>query len=208
MEIKRITSYDDPRFDIEVLKQRCAFLVANRYLCSFRILDQNSATLLCEPHLDVDALIEEFRFYAEHITRFFEPNGDLIREFPPLDVFEVNIADIQPSQFVVDLDKVAAISTFIHKGDDVIVPVATINGHLASLDGHTRLYYAAQRGFNQVKGFFTEPGEYTAGFVAASRTRGVYSPFDLTAVPHDAYKREWHKFCDDFFASGKQQEQE
>lgn len=88
-------------------------------------------------------LIEEFRFYTPHITKFFDGYGELIKEYPPVPIFKIPVAEIQPSQFFIDEDKIAAIRSFIHCSQDIIIQVMRHNGRYISLDGHTRLYYAA-----------------------------------------------------------------
>lgn len=53
MEIRRINNYSDSRFSEKVLKQHGAF------------------------EADV---IEEFRYYAEHITKFYNESGQTVAE--------------------------------------------------------------------------------------------------------------------------------
>lgn len=198
-KIQRVNTYEDERFYKDILRQHGAFIVDEKYKCSFRIIGKDSASVFFDKEIDVYELLDEFRFYAEHITNFYDENMRLIKAFPPIELFYVNIKDIQPSQFFVDLDKVNSIKAFIGSEEDLYIPIAKIEDCLVSLDGHTRLYYAATRGYTRVRAFFTKPGDYLDGFVKEARKRKIYSPYDLELVSHEEYKIKWHKFCDDFF---------
>ncbi len=201
--IQRINTYADDRFDLDILRQHGAFLVDDKYKCSFRIIDKDSAIVYFDREIDVYELIDEFRFYAEHIINFYDENMKLIKAFPPIEIFYVNIKDIQPSQFFVDMDKVNAIATFIESEEDIYIPLAKIEDGFVSVDGHSRIYYAATKGYRRVKAFITEPGDYLKGFVEEARKRKIYSPYDLELIPHEEYNIKWHKFCDDFFKDRK-----
>lgn len=198
-KIQRINTYEDHRFDEDILRQHGAFVVDEKYKCSFRIIDKDSAIVFFDKEIDVIKLIEEFRFYSEHITNFYDENMNLIKAFPSLELFQINLEDIQPSQFFVDIEKVEAIEGFVKSWEDIYIPLAKIKDYIVSEDGHTRLYYAATKGYSKVWGFFTEPGDYTEEFAKEARKRKVYSPYDLKLLTHEEYKLKWHKFCDDFF---------
>ena len=199
-KIKRIDSYVDERFDDEVLKQHGAFIVDEKYKCSFKIINKDSAIVYFDKEVEVLEVIDEFRFYSEHITNFYNENNELIKTFPEVDVFDIEINNIQPSQFFVDLDKVNAIETFIKDEDDIIIALIKKDDQFISLDGHTRLYYAVSKGYSKVKGFLTETDESIYGFVEEARKRNVFNPSQLILVPHDEYEIKWNKFCDDFFS--------
>ncbi|WP_017416415.1 hypothetical protein [Clostridium tunisiense] len=198
-KIQRINNYDDERFDKEILRQHGAFVVDGKYNCSFKIVNDDSAIVFFGKEIDVLQLIDEFRFYSEHIVNFYNKNMELIKVFSPIKVFSILIRDIQPSQFFVDMDKVKAIQSFINNEEDIIIPLAKLKDSFISLDGHTRLYYAVSRGYTKVKGYLTEPGDYLEGFVEEARKRKVYSPYNLELISHEDYKIKWDKFCDDFF---------
>ncbi len=144
-------------------------------------------------------LIDEFRFYSEHIVNFYNESMEWIKSFPPKEIFYINIKDIQPSQFFVDMDKVKAIDFFIESEDDICIPLAKINNCFISEDGHTRLYYAVTKEYSRVRAYFTEPRGYTEEFAEEARKRNMYSPYDLKLLSHEEYKEKWDKFCDDFF---------
>lgn len=199
-KIQRINSYEDDRFDKDILNQHGAFIVDEKYKCSFKIINKDSAIVLFDKKVDVFQLIDKFRFYSGHIINFYGEDMELIKAFPTINIFHITIKDIQPSQFFVDMDKVKAIESFIKSEEDIIISLAKTKDSFISLDGHTRLYYAVSKGYSKVKGYFTEPGDYLEDFVEEARRRNIYSPYDLELISHEEYEIKWNKFCDDFFS--------
>lgn len=207
MEIKRINSYDDPRFDKDILLQHGAFLLDGETPCSFRITGRSCASVFCPKALDLTEAIEEFRFYTPHIVEFYNADGQLIKKYPDAKIIALDLKEIQPSQFYASEEKIEAISTFIHSGEDIIVQIGVIEGRFISLDGHTRLVYAAKKGWNRVYGCLAEDtGEYIKDFVEGARQRGIFTPYDIELVSQKEYEIKWHKFCDDYFAKKNNQE--
>ncbi|WP_373898544.1 hypothetical protein ACER0A_006365 [Haloimpatiens sp. FM7315] len=202
-KIQRINTYEDDRFEKDILKQHGAFVIDGKYKCSFRIINKDSSMVFFDREIDVLELIDEFRFYSEHIINYYDKNMKLIKAFQPIKTFYINIKDIQPSQFYVDKDKVKAVETFIGNEEEICIPVFKLEGYFVSLDGHTRLYYAVTKKYSRVRAYFSEPGDYLEDFVAEARKRHVYSPFDLSLISHKEYEQKWNKFCDDFFKSKK-----
>ena len=197
--IKRIDTYSDKRFDQEVLLQHGAFLVDDKHKCTFRIIDKSTAIIEFDSGVNCDELIDEFRFYTEFITNFYDRNMNLIKSFKPIKTFKIDVSDIQPSQFLVDQDKVDAVGTFINNEDDIYIPLAKIGDRYVSRDGHTRLYYATIMKFSSINGFLSDPGDYLDEFAEEARKKQVFSARDLTKVSHEEYEVGWNKFCDDFF---------
>lgn len=197
--IERINHYDDDRFSKNVLYQHGAFL-ANGKPYEVEVTDRQSAVIRGEDARLYPEIIDTFRFYAGHIRRFTDKDGKLVEEFPPVDVFNVRLEQIQPSQFYVDEDKLAAVKTFIHAPDDIVIPVLRDGEGYISMDGHTRLAAAIDAGYEEVCAFIDEDSEYIHGFVDEARKRGVYSPYDLKRVTHGEYEVLWNKFCDEYFA--------
>ena len=208
MEIQRINTYKDDRFPKEILLQHGAFVIDGHQICMFKIIDHYSAEIYFDQDMEILPVIKEFREYAEHITRFYDKNHNKIVEYPPISVKSLPLDQIQPSQFFVDEDKVAAVSTFIYGPEDVIIPVAYDEriGKYLSLDGHSRLYYAAVQGWETVRAFETTPGSYIYAFSIyafsdEARRRGVFHAKDIVSLSHQAYVQQWYSFCDDFFAN-------
>ncbi len=202
MEIERINTYHDPRFREKVLRQHGCFL-ADGFPCEVEITGEETAVIrlgeLPESGEAYQELIEAFRFYAEHITRFLNERGELIAEFLPLELFPVKLTDIQPSQFFVDEEKLRAVETFLSAGEEIKIPLVRYGERYLSCDGHTRLYLAAQKGFPAVRGFLTEENEVLLEFAEEAKKRGVFTPMELQLLSHEEYEQKWNRFCEDFF---------
>lgn len=206
MDIKRVDGYEDGRFQKAVLEQHGAFLL-DGLPCVFLITSPCTAQVSCPGWKGElpEELFQEFRFYAEHITRFVDGQGRLLREYPQVELFPVSISEIQPSQFFADEEKLRAVAGFVKTGEDVVVPLLREEGtgRYISLDGHTRLCKALELGLGQVYGFLTQGGDYIADFVAEAKKRGVFGVKDIQRLPHSQYELCWNRFCDEFFAKKK-----
>lgn len=202
MQIERIHNYIDSRFPSEVLWEHGAFLIDNYRPCMFKIRDYHSATVFFDDYTNISEIIDEFRFYAEHITVFYDNKDRIIAEYPPVTLKTIPLEEIQPAQFYVDLDKVKAVSRFIRNSGDIIIPVIydTDVGRWVSLDGHSRMYYASTQGWQTVRAFESKPGAYVPRFVEESRQRGILSPKDIIPLQHDEYEEKWFGFCKTIFA--------
>ncbi len=202
MEIERIDTYKDSRFREEALRQHGCFLV-DGIPCEVEITGKTTAVIrlgeLPESGEAYKELIETFRFYAEHITRFLKEDGTLIAEFPPVELFPVTLSEIQPSQFFVDEEKLRAVEVFISDGEEIVIPLIRYGERYLSCDGHTRLYLAAKKGFSTVRGFLAEENEVLLEFAAEAQKRGVFTPMDLKLLPHEEYEQQWNRFCEEFF---------
>lgn len=202
MEIERVDSYKDTRFSEKVLYQHGAFLVDGKYPCEVEILNSNTAVIDYYDSSVYHLIIERFRFYAEHITRFLDKKGNLIKEFPAVSLFQIKLQEIQPSQFYIDIEKIDAVQKFIIQPEDIIIPVFPYQGKYISLDGHTRLFVAKQKKFSYVQAFFADSGDYLSSifaFVEEAQKRGIFLVGDMKAVSHKDYKVLWYGFCDTFF---------
>lgn len=199
VKIQRINAYDDTRFSEKILKQHGAFVINDTILCEVEIVGTLEAVIHGEIEEFYDTLIDEFRFYTEHICRFYNEKKELIKEFEPKKLFFVALKDIQPSQFYVDEEKIEAVKSFIREPKDIIIPLIKDNGQYISLDGHTRLATAVELGFGEVLGFCTEINEYIYAFANEAKKRGIHTPYDLKKVSHAEYDVLWNQFCDAFF---------
>lgn len=203
MNIERIDTYQDKRFSQEALNQHGCFLVDDAPYEIVIFSDNEAIVYGTDPSVYAE-LIEEFRFYTPHITLFYDRNRRVIKEFPRKQIFTVRLEQVQPSQFYVDEDKIAAISSFIHKPEDIIIQVLSFEGRYISLDGHTRLYYAVMQGWESVRAVTEVSDEWVYRFVEEARKRNIYTPADLMLVSHAEYMEKWNRFCDDFFAEAEE----
>ena len=115
----------------------------------------------------------------------------------------LHLDQVQPSQFLVDVDKIAAISAFIQKPQDIIIQVLPHENRFISLDGHTRLYYAVMNGWECIRAVVEASDNWVYKFVTEAQNRGVYTPKDMALVSHAEYEEQWLRFCDDLFASNR-----
>ena len=198
MEIKRINTYDDNRFSQTVLHQHGCFLVDGKPY-EVEIISDYEAVISGEDQHGYAEIIEEFRFYTPHITLFYNRDGQIVKEYPRAPLLTLCLDQIQPSQFFVDEDKIAAISSFIHKPQDIIIQVLPSEDRFISLDGHTRLYYAVMKGWECVRAVVESSDDWVYKFVTEAQKRGIYTPKGMALVSHDEYEEKWNRFCDDFF---------
>lgn len=206
IEIERINTYDDNRFPPEVLLQHGAFVVNGNLPYGVEIIDECSAVVHGEYPEYYAQVIEEFRFYAEHITRFYDEKRNLLREYDGVHTFWVDFREIQPSQFFVDREKEEAVASFVQKEEDIILPLIRYDGRYVSLDGHTRMAVGIRKGFTKGKGFLTQCGEYIYGFVDEARKREITSPYDMEELSHEEYEIRWNRYCEEYFQEKEKQE--
>ena len=200
MNITRVNSYKDDRFSQKVLLQHGCFLVEEAPY-EVEIISDFEAIVRGENREMYPEVIEEFRFYTPHITRFLDGHGGIVKEYPKAQPFSVSLEQIQPSQFYVDEEKLAAVSSFIREPNDIIIQVLPFEGRFISLDGHTRLYLAVLKGWDSVRAVVDTSSDYIYGFAAEAKRRNIHSPKDMERISHSEYEEKWHRFCDDFFAN-------
>lgn len=200
MDIRRINTYTDPCFSQKVLYQHGCFLV-DEEPCEIEIISDFEAVIRGKNQEAYPAVIEEFLFFTPHITVFYNEKHEIVKQYPKAELLTLSLEELQPSQFYVDEEKVAAVSTFIDKGEDIIVQVSKHRDRYISLDGHTRLYYAVLQGFATVRAVIAETDEYIMDFVEEAVKRGIHTPKDLILLPHEEYEEKWNKYCDEYFSN-------
>ena len=173
MEIQRINSYADARFAKNILYQHGCFVIDGKPY-EIEIVSDFEAIVRGENPQAYQKAIEEFRFYAPHVTMFYDSHKNILLAFPQAQCLTVSLNNIQPSQFFVDEEKIAAIRTFIHKPEDVILQLLPHNGRYICLDGHTRLYYAVMQGWNHVRGVIETSSDYIYAFAEEASRRGIF----------------------------------
>lgn len=200
MDIARIDSYTDSRFSKNVLNQHGAYLVDNEPY-QIEITDSNSAVIQGKDPAVYKPLIEEFRFHAPHIIKFYDKGSKLIAKYSIPNLLDIPLESIQPSQFFVDEDKLKAVRTFIGKAEDIVVQVMPYGDRYISLDGHTRLYFAVRNGFVTVKAVESETDDWVWPFVHEAERRNILCPRDMILLPHEQYEIQWNQYCDEVFAN-------
>ncbi len=200
IKITRVNVYSDSRFNKKVLNQHGAFTVNDKYLYEVEIFNENSARISGSKKKYYKDLIKEFRFFAEHITNFFDASGKKILEYKPINIFKVDIDKIQPSQFYVSNDKKQAIKSFVETEKDIIIPLTPLKDKYISLDGHTRLLVAIDLGFEYVYGFVTETSEHIFDFVTEAKAKNINNVRDIEVLDHKDYIEKWIGYCDEYWS--------
>ena len=200
MNITRINAYDDHRFSQEALNQHGCYLADGVMPIEIRIISRSEAIIIGDEAY-FDEVIDEFRFNAEHITKFYDESGKTVKQFKDLELFKLDLDKIQPIQFFVDRDKLEAVRTFVTREEDVIIPVAKHEGAYASLDGHTRLYLAYILGFKHVYAYISQDFDGFDYFFDEARKRNIYAAKDLILLDHEEYIEKWDKFCDEYYTT-------
>lgn len=198
MEIQRIDTYSDDRFSQTVLNQHGAYWIAgNPY--EIEIVGRDTAIVRGADPAAFRELIETFRFHAPHITRYLDQRGERLAEYDRVELLTVGLDGIQPSQFFVDEEKLRAVKTFVHHADDIVIQVLPWEGRFVSLDGHTRLYLAAKRGYDSVCAVVSETDDYIWTFVREAQKRGITCPRHMKLLSHEQYELQWNQYCDSVF---------
>ena len=200
IDIQRIDSYDDKRFDQAALNQHGCFVVNGKFLYQIKIISKNSALIKGDEKY-LSEVINNFRFFAEHIINFYSMDGKIIKKFRSPKIFKLHLDNIQPTQFYIDRKKLDAVKTFVKNSEDIIIPVAKYEDKYISLDGHTWLYLAYNLGFSFIYAFITEIFDGTDYFVKESSKRGIKAVKDMILLSHEDYILKWDKFCDEYFES-------
>lgn len=198
IQIKRIDSYADDRFSKQVLCQHGAFVVNDSLLYEVEIISKNEAIIRGNEKF-YGEVIDKFRFWAGHITKFYDKEGNIVVESNDIPTIDIAIEKIQPSQFYVNLVKKQAVENFIRVEDDVIIPLVEYGERYISMDGHTRLSVAIDKGFKTVKGIVVQGDDWLYKFVEEAIKRNIKSPYDLKVLSHEEYDIKWNQYCDEFF---------
>lgn len=198
--IKRLDANEHVNVEDDVINQHGVFVIDNKEICTVRIISMNSAIVMLDNYVYLDELIDEFRYYAEHITIFYDDKKHIIKEFPAVQLKEIDLLKIQPSQFYINESKIDAISTFVNSKEDVIIPVYKLHSVYVAVDGHTRLYVANQKGLQKVYIFETSEQEELGDFVIEAQRRNINKITDCEVLNDEAYKKEWYTYCNQYFS--------
>lgn len=120
------------------------------------------------------------------------------------DLSELTLADIQPSQFYISEQKLAAVERWFTPNDLSNfgpIPIKLLDGVPVMTDGHTRAVAALRAGLVAVPLIWDEDEldwRMYRACVMACRSRGIGSPWDLLGriVPAEAYAVQWDRWCD------------
>lgn len=197
--IQRIHSYIHPEFSQAVLNQHGAFLI-DGIPCAFEIVGVDLAQITTSWSDSLDEVIDEFREYAQHITRFIDADNHVIKEFEPIPLIKIPIALLQPSQFYINQEKLRAIGTWIVSEEQVIIPVVKMRSQFVVADGHTRLYAALKHGIQEAYMYIIEEPAYLSDFVSEALILNIKKIDDLQELDALEYEKKWIDFCKTYFS--------
>ena len=121
-----------------------------------------------------------------------------------MDIHEIKLWDIQPSQFYLSEEKLRAIDTWFNPEDlsnFEPVPVRILNGRIIFTDGHTRAWAAYSAGLEQIPLVWDEDELDLEAYqlcVDACLERNVRSVADFAGriLSEEAYREKWDGWCD------------
>lgn len=121
-----------------------------------------------------------------------------------IEIKQLNLLDLQPSQFYISQEKMERIERWFDSGDLSAfqpIPVKILDGRPVMTDGHTRAVVALQAGITNVPLRWDEDDldwEMYRACVVACNERGIHSPADLMGRVVDAvaYQQKWELWCD------------
>ncbi len=121
-----------------------------------------------------------------------------------MNINEIRILDIQPSQFYISEKKIDMIKRWFNPYDlsnFEPIPIKDLNGALIFTDGHTRAYVAYQAGLSQVPLIWDDDELDWQAYqicVSACKKRGIKSIADLGGriLSHCQYIEKWDGWCD------------
>ena len=90
--VNRVNTYLDDRFLKKVLNQHGAFLVGDDPY-EVEIVSKTDAIIRGKNSNFYEAVIDEFRFYAEHITNFWDETNNLVKTYPAVELVKIPMAE-------------------------------------------------------------------------------------------------------------------
>ncbi|WP_250228147.1 hypothetical protein [Anaeropeptidivorans aminofermentans] len=180
------------------MNQHGAFLI-DETPCSFEIINMDTARISTLWQGSLDKIIDEFREFAGHITKFIDEENRMIQSFEAISLALIPIEKLQPSQFFVNTEKLNAINQWLLSKEQVIIPAVKSEGSFIVIDGHTRLYAAIKKGIEEAFFYTIERPSYIHDFVKEAMKRNIYSIRNLQELPPDKYEKEWIGFCNNYF---------
>lgn len=121
-----------------------------------------------------------------------------------MQINELNLKDLQPSQFYISEKKLKDIEAWLNPADLSCfepIPVKLLDGRPVMTDGHTRAVAALRAGLEAVPLVWDEDElswDMYRACVAACREQGIESPRDLMTriISEEEYREKWDKWCD------------
>lgn len=117
-----------------------------------------------------------------------------------IEAFKIDINDIAPAQLTVDEEKFKRVAQWIEKPEDIVICCVRIGDKIVSIDGHSRLVAAYNRGFGYVYAFFETDNssfEFFRTCLGWCEEQGIFSIKDLAerVVSPSEHERIWVNKC-------------
>lgn len=115
-------------------------------------------------------------------------------------VFRIDINEITPEQLTVDKVKLDRVNSWIERPEDIIVSCVKIGNKIVSIDGHSRLVAAYNKGFEYVYAYM-EPDIGNIQFYETCmrwcEEQGIFTIKDLSdrVVTPEEHERLWINRC-------------
>lgn len=173
----------------------------------------------CEDDIVFKGLIDEMAYWSPYLKRIiyheeeniiepkvlmhsgFEKNSVwLLNINTDIGVFKIDIKEITPEQLTVDEVKLNKVSSWIEKPEDIVVSCVKIENKLVSIDGHSRLVAAYNKGFKYVYAYL-EPDNDNIQFYKTCmkwcEEQGVFTIKNLAGriVTPAEHERLWINRC-------------
>lgn len=126
-----------------------------------------------------------------------------------MNIHELKLTDIQPSQLYISDEKIRAVKKWFRKDDlsnFMPITIKELNGRIIFTDGHTRAWVAYIEGLERVPLAWEESDldwEVYQVCVDACLAENVHSVIDFAGrtLSSDAYQEKWDKWCERLTAS-------
>jgi hypothetical protein len=155
------------------------------------------------PYLKRIIYSEDEKFISSRIliNSGFEKNSCWILNVENgIEVFKIDIKEITPEQLSVDMVKLHRVNSWIEKPEDIIISCIKIDDKIVSIDGHSRLVAAHNKGFSDVYAYLELDSDNIQFYKTCMKwceEQGVLTIEDLSSrvVSPEEHERIWINRC-------------
>ncbi len=198
MKICRVNDYNDVRFRKSILFSHGGFLVDNKPY-EVEIISINEAIIYGKNKHLYNIVIKEFEKYAPNICVFYDKERNIVKRKQKPIILSIPICEINLTQFYIDEIKLDSVQKSIKNINEIVIQVSKYNNKYICVDGHTRLYYLANKGEKNVNVILVKPDYYILDFLLEANRRNIYNVYDLSLISHIDYKDKWLNYCENYF---------
>lgn len=121
-------------------------------------------------------------------------------------VFKIDIEEITPEQLTINKEKLERVNSWIQNPEDIIVSCVKLGDKLVSIDGHSRLVAAYNKGFKYVYAYEEIDNvdvEFYKTCIEWCREQNILTIQDLAfrVVTPEGHERQWINRCQAYFSS-------